>query len=180
MADDPIELTKRWLEKIVIGLHLCPFASAPFYKEKIRYRLLSNNQPAAVASELIASFKELDSTADIETTLIVLEEPISFENYLDLVYLAEELIENLELSGVFQIASFHPKYCFDASEPDDRENFTNRSPYALLHIIRESSINELVDKGVQLEQIATKNINTMRKLSKEYFKELFSEFTTRS
>lgn len=168
--------TQEWLVKAVIGLNLCPFAKAVHIKEQIRYTV----SPATTVEALLLDLaKELEYLAETsadktDTTLLihphVLQDFMDYNEFLDL---ADGLLEQLDLDGELQIASFHPQYQFAGTEPDDITNFTNHSPYPTLHILREDSLDKAVEAFPEAEAIFETNIATMQKLGIEGWKKLF-------
>ena len=160
-----IRQTKAWVEQVVIGLNLCPFASKPVKDNRVAYIAAGNASMEQHLQRLADCFKQLDSTFDIETSLLIFPESYpSFDDYLELLHLSNLLLDDLRYSGVYQLASFHPAYCFENSDEDDAANFTNRSPYPMLHIIRESSIEKAVAGYKDIEQVPLRNVNTLREL----------------
>lgn len=165
--DAIIALTQAWLEKAVIGLNLCPFAKAVYVKQQIRYVVSQATDTNALLTELKTELQFLQDSdpAEIDTTLLILPEVLSdFLDYNDFLDTADEAIEDLELDGEIQIASFHPDYQFAGTNADDIENYTNRSPYPILHLLREASIERAVEAFPEAEEIYEKNMETLRKL----------------
>ena len=159
--------TRAWVDRAVIGLNLCPFAKAPQVKGQVRYVVSGATDPAALLSDLIDELEKLAETNPdkIETTLLIHPQVLGdFAEYCDFVAVAEDTVAELNLEGILQVASFHPDYQFDGTEPDDIENATNRSPYPTLHLIREASIDRAVAAFPQAEAIFEVNIETMQKL----------------
>jgi uncharacterized protein len=175
---NPIEETQEWLIKAVIGLNLCPFAKSVHVKEQIRYVVSEARSVEALLEELS---KELEYLAEvspnkIDTTLLIHPHVLQdFLEYNDFLELADELLENMKLDGELQIASFHPDYQFADTEFDDITNFTNRSPYPTLHLIREDSIDKAVEAFPEAETIYETNMATMKQLGLAGWKKLFSK-----
>jgi uncharacterized protein len=180
-ATDPhhatVEATRQWLLKAVIGLNLCPFAKAPEVKQQIRYFVSNATDEEGLLSDLVSELtwlRDADPEA-LETTLLVhphvLQDFYDFNDFLDV---ADAALAELELDGEIQVASFHPQYQFDGTEPDDIENYTNRSPFPTLHLIRESAIERAVEAFPDAADIYETNIETMRKLGLEGWKRLFT------
>ncbi|HLP98659.1 MAG TPA: DUF1415 domain-containing protein [Sideroxyarcus sp.] len=168
--EEAIAATKLWLEKAVIGLNLCPFAKGVHVKGQIRYFVSAAQTP----EELLADVqRELEVLAEaprdkIDTTLLIHPHVLTdFLDYNDFLEVVDALLEEIDLAGELQVASMHPQYQFADTEPDDITNFTNRSPYPTLHLIREDSIDEAVAAFPEAEQIFEKNIETMQKLGHE-------------
>lgn len=169
-ADEFIAATRAWLEKAVIGLNLCPFAKAVHVKDQIRYVVSLAETPEGLLEELIRELEVL-AQADpekIDTTLLIhphaLTDFLDFNDFLDV---ADAALEDLDLDGIIQVASFHPRYQFAGTGPDDIDNFTNRSPYPTLHLLREASIERAVETFPDTATIFEKNIETLRRLGRE-------------
>lgn len=165
--EEMIAATRRWVERAVIGLNLCPFAKAVQVKKQVRYVVSSATTPEELMSDLIRELEMLAETPaeKIDTTLLihpyVLADFLDYNDYLDVV---DEVLEELELAGELQVASMHPHYQFADTHENDIENYTNRSPYPTLHLLRESSVDQAVAAFPEADKIFDKNIETMRKL----------------
>ena len=171
---EPITLTRQWLETIVIGLQLCPFAKKPFKQDGIRYALSSAVSDEERIDELIKECQSLDENKQIETSLIIYPQGLEdFFDYGQFVQWANSTIKNNGWQGVYQIASFHPDYVFANTHANDRENFTNRAPYPIIHLLRESTLAEAIDTFPDTESIPAKNIATMQALSEQEMQALF-------
>ncbi len=162
-----LAITVRWLERAVIGLNLCPFAKAVHVKRQIRYRVCRATDRADLLDDLRSELQFLfDAEPEIhDTTLWVV--PSQFPEFLDFNYFlgdADRFLGRLKFRGVLQIASFHPHYQFDGADPQDISNFTNRSPFAMLHLLRESSVERAVAAYPNAEAIFEKNIQTLQAL----------------
>lgn len=163
--DDTIVACKNWVENIVVGLNFCPFAKKEVLRDSIRYCLSEQTSRDKVIALLDAELKLLQNTPDIETTLLILPNGFeSFFDYLDLLDAAEDWLDQNHYRGEFQLASFHPDYCFEDEPLDAPSNFTNRSPYPILHILRESSLERALDLHKQPEQIPTDNIKKAQQI----------------
>ncbi len=175
-ANDPvIAETRAWVDRAVIGLNLCPFAKAPQVKGQVRYVHSPATDPAALLADLITELERLAEAPPekIETTLLV--HPLvmaDFADYNDFLEVVEDTVEELELDGIIQVASFHPQYQFEGSAPADVDNATNQSPYPTLHLIREESIDRAVAAFPEAETIYETNIETMEKLGAEGWAQL--------
>ena len=160
-----IQATKTWLEQFVIKLNLCPFAAKPFREGRIHYALEVSVEPTQIAERLIDELEHLQTSPKIETTLLIIPNALDdFDVYWDFVEVAESIIEQLGLTGVFQIASFHPEYCFEGVEPDDPANKTNQSPYPMLHLLREQSLSEAIAAHPDVAGIPQRNVALLRGL----------------
>jgi len=175
-GEEIIASTQTWLERAVIGLNLCPFAKSVFVKKQVRYALTAASTPDELLAELEHELTLMVETdpAKLDTTLLI--HPLAMTEFLDFHFFLGEvdaLIRNLGFEGVFQIASLHPQYEFAGSEPDDIANYTNRSPYPTLHLLRESSIDRAVAAFPDAEAIFERNIETMERLGHEGWKKLW-------
>jgi hypothetical protein len=162
-----IAATRDWLEKAVIGLGLCPFAKAVHARGQIRYVASAAQSPQALVEDLMAELRALDAAdpAAVDTTLLIHPGVLAdFEDYNDFLDIADALLDELELNGVIQLASFHPQYRFEGTTRDAIENYTNRSPYPMLHLLREDSVEKAVTTYPDVADIPEKNIATMNKL----------------
>ena len=159
--------TTRWIERAVIGLNLCPFAKAVHAKGQIRYAVCLADSPEALLTALLDELQTLGSTdaAVIDTTLLIHPNALTdFLDYNDFLGVADAALVELDLAGVIQIAGFHPHYQFADTQADDISNFTNRSPYPTLHLLREDSVTRAVAAFPEAADIFEKNIETMTKL----------------
>jgi len=176
-TDAVLNHTRHWLEHAVIGLNLCPFAKAVHIKQQIRYVVSSASDIESLLTELEHELKLLQTCnpAEIDTTLLILPHLLQdFLDYNDFLDLADLQLDSAGLRGEIQIASFHPAYQFAGTDAEDIENFTNRSPYPILHLLRESSIDLAVTAFPNAEDIVEKNIITLRKLGLEGWKKLMT------
>jgi hypothetical protein len=174
-AETIIAATQLWLEKAVIGLNLCPFAKAVHVKKQIRYVVSTAATPEALLEELMNELRTLQDAdpEKIDTTLLihpyVLSDFLDFNDFLDTV---DIVTAEPEFNDEFQIASLHPQYQFAGTAPDDIENYTNRSPYPTLHLLREESVDRAVAAFPDADQIVDNNVATMKKLGHEGWKRL--------
>jgi hypothetical protein len=167
LSAEIIAVTQAWVDKAVIGLNLCPFAKAVQVKNQIRYAVSDASDTAALLLDLIDELQIL-ATSDpdrLETTLLIHPDVLTdFFDFNDFLEVAEAALDELKLSGYLQIASFHPDYQFAGSAPDDIENYTNRSPFPTLHLLREDSIERAVAAFPDASDIYEKNMATLRLL----------------
>ncbi|PQV45404.1 DUF1415 domain-containing protein [Paraburkholderia sp. BL21I4N1] len=165
--DAVIAATRHWLTEAVIGLNLCPFAKAVHVKGQIRYAVSDATHMEAVLADLETELQTLvaaDPNA-VDTTLLIVPNALGdFLDYNDGLFFAERMIKQLRLEGVIQIASFHPFYQFEGSEPDEIENYTNRAPYPIFHLLREDSIERAVQAFPDAEAIYERNQETLRRI----------------
>ena len=170
-----IAQTRLWLEKAVIGLNLCPFARAEYVRNRVAFRVSAAATPEALLTDLESALRELVEAApsSIETTLLIHPQVLQdFLDYNEFLGETEALLVRMELEGVIQIASFHPRYRFAGEDPGDMSHFTNRSPYPTLHLLRESSIERAVRGGEDAETIVARNLKTVRELGPEGWRRL--------
>lgn len=171
-----IRATREWLERAVIGLNLCPFAKAVHAKRQIRMVVSPATTVEALLADLMHELRLLAvaEPADVETTLLVHPHVLDdFLDYNDFLDLADAAVEELRLDGELQVASFHPHYQFEGSAPDDIANFSNRSPYPTLHLLRESSVERAVEAFPEAERIFEANIETLQRLGHAGWRKLW-------
>ncbi len=166
-----ITKTKQWLETIVIGLNFCPFAKKEFVNNTIRYHKSSLGRIEPAIEELAAECLYLIDNPKVETSLVIYTTGFrQFDKYLDLVDYANDLIEHLELEGILQVASFHPDYVFEGEDEASAANYTNRSPFPTIHLIREASMEKVLSVYQNPEQIPEDNIALAHEKGAQYFK----------
>ena len=166
--DEIIRQTRCWLEKVVIGCNFCPFAAHPFHNDRIRYSVCNHSSLEQCMHQVVNECITLDNNDNIETTLVIFSQAFArFDDYLDAVELAQQLLQQQGYEGVYQLASFHPHYCFADAEADDAANYTNRSPWPMIHLLREASIEKALQNVDRPEAIPERNIETARKLGVE-------------
>lgn len=165
--DAVIAATRHWLTEAVIGLNLCPFAKAVHVKGQIRYAVSNAADMESVLTDLETELQTLMAASPdaVDTTLLIVPQALGdFLDYNDCLFFADRLLKQLRLEGIVQIASFHPLYQFDDSGPDDIENYTNRAPYPILHLLREDSIERAVQAFPDAEDIYERNQETLRRI----------------
>ena len=155
-----IAQTEKWIKSVVIDLNFCPFASKALLQKGINYSVISEEiEMNDLFSSLLNEFEHLDNNAKTETSFLIFKTDFSdFKNYLSMVKQAEKQLVKEGYEGVYQLASFHPQYCFAGSAEDDASNYTNRSPYAMLHILREDSLTKALSLYPNPETIPEHNI----------------------
>ncbi|MEO6404773.1 MAG: DUF1415 domain-containing protein [Ferruginibacter sp.] len=157
--------TTKWIEDVVIGFNFCPFARKELKRGSIHYEVLNKATNKSALEALSVIFIAMDDDAFIETSLLIM--PLAFEKfqtYLDLLQLAESLLFKENYDGVYQLASFHPKYLFAGSTEKDTSNYTNRSPYPMLHVLREESLSLAIDNYPDTNKIPANNIIVANKI----------------
>ena len=176
--EEALGLTRRWLERAVIGLNLCPFAKAVYVKQQVRFVYSDATTPEQLIEQLGEELLLLrDTPADqVDTTLLVHPHVLQdFLDYNDFLEQADALVEVLELDGELQVASFHPDYQFADSGPDDIENCSNRAPYPTLHLLREDSVSRAVDAYPDPDSIVERNYATLRELGHAGWRRLLDD-----
>ena len=175
IEEEILAATRIWLEKAVIGLNLCPFAKAVYVKNQVRLVVSRARHADDLLEELDRELDLLVATPadEIDTTLLI--HATLFEDFLDFndfLEVADGVVEEHALEGVIQLASFHPRFQFDSTEPDDISNYTNRAPFAMLHLLREASVEKAVEAFPEAETIFEENIKTLEKLGHAGWKAL--------
>lgn len=172
---DAIAQTENWVRQVIVKYNLCPFARREVERGSIRYVVADSGKPAAVLEALLAECRLLDQSPEVETTLLIL--PHGFEGfypYLDLVDAADGLLLEQGYEGQYQLASFHPDYCFEGEPQDDAANYTNRSPYPTLHILREASVEQALANYDDPDAIPERNIAFTRRKGGAFFAQLLA------
>ncbi|MGF1740474.1 DUF1415 domain-containing protein [Vibrio profundum] len=165
-----------WLEKVVIGLNLCPFAAKPSRNKQIRIAISEATDEEALLASILTELNTLTSTSvdQLETTLVVVPQMLQdFDDYNLFLNWTDALLKQQQLEGIIQVATFHPNYCFAGCEPEDAENLTNRSPYPIFHLIREDSLEKVLQYYPEPEKIPENNINKVNELTDEQVNTLF-------
>ena len=177
-SDEIIAATRRWLERSVIGLNLCPFAEGVYRGGRVRIWVSETRSASGLLEEFRSELTALHAADPLqrETTLLihpwVLADFIEYNEFLDV---CEAAIVDLSLEGELQVASFHPQYQFEGTGPEDIENYTNRSPYPMLHLLREASIDRAIAAVPDTDEIYRRNIRTLRALGHEGWQRLWRD-----
>ncbi|GGX43517.1 DUF1415 domain-containing protein [Saccharospirillum salsuginis] len=170
-----IQAVRNWVERLVVGYNLCPFAKRELVRESVRFTVSEATAEEALLTDLQIELQRLVDEPAIETTLLihprVLSDFMDFNAFLDL---ADGLLAHMKLEGVIQIATFHPDYQFAGTHPDDAENYTNRAPFPVLHLLREASLEEAIDRYPDTAEIPERNIERMDELGVERLKRLLA------
>ncbi len=173
-----IAQTRRWLERSVIGLNLCPFAEAVYSGGRVRFCVSEQRSASALLGELRTELRALHAAdpLDLETTLLIHPWVLTdFIEYNDFLEVCDSTLVELDLEGEIQVASFHPQYRFAGTGHEDIENYTNRSPHPMLHLLRESSIERAVEAVADTDEIYRKNIRTLRDLGHAGWRRLWRD-----
>jgi hypothetical protein len=178
-GDEPyIDATRRWVERAVVGLNLCPFARAPMVQQKIRYVVSHARDTNALLDDLLGELQSLHAidAGECETTLLIHPHVLAdFLDYNDFLDSADAAVETLGLEGELQVASFHPHYQFADSDPDDIENFSNRSPFPTLHLLREASVERAMEAMTDTDAIYRRNMDTLQRLGTDGWQALWRD-----
>lgn len=168
-----IQHTNNWIKSVVIGLNFCPFAAKAVIQNSIHYSVQQTATIKSALEVLETELQFLDTNDKIETTLIIFPNDFKdFDDYLELVKKSERLLSKLDYEGIYQIASFHPDYCFAEADENDPANYTNRSVYPMLHLLREESITKALSTFKNPEMIPERNINLAREKGLKYMQVL--------
>lgn len=174
--DDLIHIARSWVEMLVVDLNLCPFARRELVNNRVRFVVTHATTEAALVDALDGELRRLQRDEEIETTLLILPDMLQdFFDYNDFLVVADGLLIDMDLEGVFQIASFHPNYQFADTQFDDVENYTNRSPFPILHLLREDSLEKAIDSYPDIDSIPERNIAQMRALGRERLQALLAK-----
>jgi uncharacterized protein len=158
-----IDATKKWIADVVVGCNFCPFAAKVLKQQTVHYQAEDSAEHAVCLTAFMKEAARLDANSSIETTFLIFPNSFAdFNAYLHLVSLAEKLLKKNGYDGIYQVASFHPLYLFAGSAGDDAANYTNRSVYPMLHLLRESSIDAALEHYKDPEAIPGRNIDFAR------------------
>jgi len=171
-----IRQTKKWISTVVIAHGLCPFAKKEFDKDRIHYAVIETADVEVQLEQVVLECEALDKDVDRETSLLIFPSAVSdFDDYLDLTEMATALLKAQGYEGLYQLASFHPDYCFEAVGVDDASHYTNRSPYPMLHILREASVEQALKNYPSPEDIPERNVELTQKLGLKVMTGLLNE-----
>ncbi|MHC8946894.1 hypothetical protein EV681_1897 [Advenella incenata] len=169
---------RRWLERAVIGLNLCPFAKSVYVKDQVRIAICQAQDRHALTAQLYEELQLLASTPAQQTDTTLLVVPCMFEQFSDFndyLDIAEAVLDELELVGEIQLASFHPFYQFANTEPDDLSNYTNRAPYPILHLLREDSLDKAAEQYPDASVIFQRNVAVVQELGVDGWRRLLQD-----
>ncbi len=168
-----VRQTKKWIMDVVIGCNFCPFASKVMRDKKVHFRIEASETLSVCLEAFVQECERLNQDETIETTIIILPKSFQqFANYLNFVSLVERLLKKHRYEGIYQVASFHPDYCFAGDAPNSASNFTNRSPYPMLHILREDSVEQAIKQYPNASHIPLRNVNFAKEKGEAYMKML--------
>ncbi|GGC58820.1 DUF1415 domain-containing protein [Marinobacter halophilus] len=170
-----VNATRKWVEDVVVGYNLCPFAKRELVRDRVRFVMTDAENEDDLLKALHAELQRLEDEPDIETTLLIHPGVLQdFDAYNEFLDTAEGLVAYLELEGIYQVASFHPDYQFAETEPGAAENYTNRSPYPMLHLLREASLEAAIDSHPDVDGIPDRNIALMNELGAEKMRQILA------
>ncbi|OAN92409.1 hypothetical protein A8B84_17745 [Marinobacter sp. EhC06] len=168
-----IASTRKWVEDVVVGYNLCPFAKRELVRNRVRFVVSEAKTEDELLQALHSELQRLEDEPEIETTLLIHPGVLqAFGPYNEFLDAADGLLAYLDMEGVFQIASFHPDYQFEGTAPDAAENYTNRSPFPMLHLLREASLEAAIDSYPDVDGIPERNIGLMEELGAEKMRKI--------
>ena len=166
--EEIIQSVRQWVETFVVGMNLCPFAKRELVKNRVRFVTTAATTAEQLLQVLQTELELLNADPSVETTLLihpaVLQDFYDFNDFLDCV---DSLLVDMELEGIYQVASFHPDYQFGGTRPGDAENYTNRAPYPVLHLLREESLERVIADYPDVDDIPERNIELMNSLGQD-------------
>ncbi len=173
--EQTIQQTRCWLKNIIIGLNFCPFANREFEADSIRYAVSDSSDLASSLQDLAQEFQYLDQHPNTETTLLIFNRSLQdFDDFVELIDYANQLLNELNYCSTYQLAHFHPQYCFEGEPARDASNYTNRSPFPTLHIIREKSMQHAIENHADTSSIPDTNIKLARKLGVDKIQDMLN------
>ncbi len=174
--DTLINTVRQWVEQLVIGYNLCPFAKRELVRDRVRFVASRAQDEEQLLVDLENELTLLGTDEGIETTLLITPQVLQdFFDFNQFLGRADQRVAQLKLKGVFQIASFHPDYQFGGTEPDDAENYTNKSPYPVLHLLREASLDRAIENYPDAESIPERNIEQLDLMGSDQLRRLLED-----
>lgn len=170
-----IRQTEAWVQRLIVKYNICPFARREVQRQTIRYTICQGRDFEATLDKVVAECRFLDEHKGTETTLLILPDFKSFDEFLDLITISEQLLSMSGYNGIYQLAHFHPDYCFAGEQPSDPANYTNRSPYPALHFLREDSMEQALAGTDHPEQIPQRNMEFARRKGNDFFEKLLTD-----
>lgn len=165
--------TKNWVERFIVALNVCPFAKREVERDSIRLSIVRSKKAQVALEELMAEIAWLDENPETETSLVVFPTLFKdFHDYLDFVFMTEDLMAEQGCEGIYQVATFHPDYCFEGVDQDDVSNYTNRSPYPMIHLLREASVEKAIEFYGDTSTIPDDNIALMEEMGQQKVEEI--------
>jgi len=175
--DDKIILATRcWVEQVIIDMNFCPFAKQVFLDERIHFQVDNCNDLESCLQSVISECQQLDNNNDIETTLLIFTHAFQvFDDFIEVIEIANALLCDMGYEGIYQLAHFHPDYCFEGNDDSDPANYTNRSPWPTLHLIREASLEKALEHYPEPEKIPERNIKRAGEMGINKLRALLNE-----
>lgn len=170
-----ISQTQAWVQRLIVKYNICPFARKELERSSIRYEVFNSADFEATLDKLVSEFRVLDEDETVATTLLMLPTYESFDDFLDLIAIAEQLLSMSGYDGIYQLAHFHPDYCFAGEEANDAANYTNRAPQPTLHILREEAMSEALANTESPEAIPQRNIEFARRKGAVFFEQILKD-----
>ena len=178
--DSIIAAVRQWVEQLVIGYNLCPFAKRELVRDRVRFVVSQAQDEEQLLVDLENELTLLGEDEGIETTLLITPQVLQdFFDFNQFLGRADQRVAQLKLKGVFQIANFHPDYQFGGTEPDDAENYTNKSPYPVLHLLREASLDQAIENYPDAESIPERNIEQLEQMGSDQLRRLLEDCFSR-
>ncbi|KKN38629.1 hypothetical protein LCGC14_0751600 [marine sediment metagenome] len=172
--EDIVKSVQKWVNTFVMDMNLCPFAKHEMLKNRVRFATTKAISEEELLRSLQDELELLNNDSSVETSLLIHPNVLQdFYDYNEFLSYADELLLEMGLEGIYQIASFHPHYQFGGTNPDDAENYTNRSPYPLLHLIREASLERAIEEYPDVDQVPIRNVALMNSLGQNKLQALF-------
>lgn len=165
--------TRKWVETVVVEYSLCPFAWSSMTNGRLREEVITETELPAILTAMMAEIEQLDRLTEVESSLLTI--PLAFakfDDFLDALDRGNSVLEEFGYEGVYQLASFHPDYQFAGTQPNDAENYTNRSPFPVFHLIREAALSDAIDHYPNVERVPEENIKKMNQLGVQKLKAL--------
>lgn len=174
---DPERDTLRWLTRIVVGMNLCPFAGPALAAKSVKIEVSAATEREEILADVLTHLDKIQKADETEfaTSLLVFSHALTdFEEYWDMAEMAADLVVEVGLDNIIQVATFHPEYCFDGVNSDDISHYTNRSPYPMLHFLREAHLTRALENYPRPEEIPKNNIRRLEEMGKIKFLKLLS------
>ena len=168
VSDEVVLAVRKWVETFLVEMILCPFAKRELVKNRVRFVTSTATTSEQLLQDVRTELELLNSDPAVETTLLIHPDVLQdFYDFNDFLSFTDRLLVQMELEGIYQIASFHPDYQFGGTEPGDAENYTNRAPYPVLHLLREDSLEQVIASYPDVDDIPERNIELMNKLGQD-------------
>ena len=167
-----LEESKAWIEKFIIRLNICPFAGPSFKQDRIEYQIVEKCESVVIIESFLKLVSKMIASTEFSNSFLIIPEIGTFDHYLDLYYTCEDLLEESKTDQLIQLASFHPQYQYDGLENSDIANFRNRSPYAMIHLLRVEEVEQVIEQHNNTLEIPEINAEKLRRMGKEDLMEI--------